>query len=55
VVNLSPQKDLVMKEAFRVLRQGGEFFFSDVYCDRRLPQSVREHKLLWGECIAGAM
>lgn len=55
VVNLSPRKDLVLQEAYRVLRHGGEFFFSDVYCDRRLPESVRSHKLLWGECIAGAM
>ncbi len=55
VVNLSPRKDLVLKEAYRVLREGGEMHFSDVYCDRRLPASVRQHKLLWGECIAGAL
>jgi arsenite methyltransferase len=30
-------------------------YFSDVYCDRRLPESVRKHELLWNECIAGAM
>lgn len=28
---------------------------SDVYCDRRLPESVRSHEVLWGECIAGAL
>ena len=48
-------QDLVLKEAYRALRFGGEFFFSDVYCDRRLPDSVRKHEVLWGECIAGAM
>ena len=37
VVNLSPDKPAVLREAFRVLREGGEFYFSDVYGDRRLP------------------
>jgi SAM-dependent methyltransferase len=55
VVNLSPRKDLVLREAYRVLRNGGEMYFSDVYCDRRLPESVRQHRVLWGECIAGAL
>jgi hypothetical protein len=39
----------------RALAPGGEFYFSDVYCDRRLPESVRRHGVLWGECIAGAL
>ena len=34
VVNLSPRKDLVMAEVARVLKPGGEFYFSDVFCDR---------------------
>ncbi len=55
VVNLSPRKDLVLREVARVLKNGGEFYFRDVYCDRRLPDTVRAHKLLWGECIAGAL
>lgn len=55
VINLSPRKDLVLKEVFKCLKEGGEFHFSDVYCDRRLPQKVREHQVLWGECIAGAL
>jgi arsenite methyltransferase len=55
VVNLSPRKDLVLREAYRALRFGGEFFFSDVYCDRRLPEPVQKHQILWGECISGAM
>eukprot|EP00762_Andalucia_godoyi_P008445 ANDGO_05750.mRNA.1 Putative arsenite methyltransferase len=55
VVNLSPSKARVLSEVFRVLRNGGEFFFSDVFCDRRLPQSVRENELLLGECIGGAL
>ncbi|DBB01356.1 TPA: hypothetical protein ACH3X1_013679 [Trebouxia sp. C0004] len=55
VVNLSPDKERVLKEAYRVLADGGEFFFSDLYCTRRLPEHVKENKLLWGEGIAGAL
>ena len=33
----------------------GEFYFSDVYCDRRLPDDVRAHETLFGECIGGAL
>lgn len=55
VVNLSPDKPRVLKEAYRVLAPGGEFYFSDVYCDRRLPEEVRNDEVLWGECIAGAL
>lgn len=45
VINLSPDKQRVLQETYRVLAPGGEFYFSDVYCDRRLPQSVRDHKV----------
>lgn len=55
VVNLSPDKPRVISEAYRVLAPGGEMFFSDVYCDRRLPKEVQQHEVLWGECISGAM
>lgn len=39
-INLSPDKARVLREAWRVLAPGGEMFFSDVYCDRRLPQEA---------------
>lgn len=55
VVNLSPDKPRVIKEVYRVLAPGGELYFSDVYCDRRLPEHVRKHEVLWGECISGAL
>jgi arsenite methyltransferase len=55
VVNLSPDKLSVLREAYRVLAEGGEFYFSDVYCDRRIPQAIRTHEVLLGECLAGAL
>ena len=55
VVNLSPDKDLVFQEVFRVLKEGGEFFFSDVYADRRLPSWAKEDTVLLGECLGGAL
>ena len=45
VLNLCPNKQRVLEQVYRVLAVGGEFFFSDVYCDRRLPGSVRQHKV----------
>ena len=45
VVNLSPDKKRVLEEAYRVLVNGGEFYFSDVYCDRRLPQDVKDDEV----------
>lgn len=55
VVNLSPDKESIMNEVFRVLKEGGEFFFSDVYADRRLPQWARQDPVLLGECLGGAL
>lgn len=55
VVNLSPDKPRVLREAYRVLRAGGELYFSDVYSDRRVPEAARRDKLLWGECVSGAL
>merc|ERR1719356_555731 len=55
VINLSPDKESVLSEAFRLLKPGGELYFSDVYADRRVPQNLREDSVLWGECISGAL
>jgi len=55
VVNLSLDKPAVLRGMFGALRFGGEAVFSDVYCDRRLPESARGHEVLWGECVAGAL
>jgi SAM-dependent methyltransferase len=48
VINLSPAKDKVLAEVHRVLAPRGEMYFSDVYCDRRLPDGLRTHPVLLG-------
>ena len=55
VVNLSPDKDAVLHEVHRLLKPGGEFYFSDVYADRRVPAAVRNDPVLYGECLGGAL
>lgn len=55
VVNLSPDKKKVIQGVYNALREGGEFFFSDVYANRRLTQEARQHEVLWGECLSGAL
>ena len=55
VVNLATDKRAVLAEAYRVLREGGEFYFSDVYCDRRLPEHLATDRELYGECLGGAL
>lgn len=54
VVNLSPDKERVMREVLRVLKPGGELYFADVYADRRLPTALRQDPVLLGECLGGA-
>ena len=55
VINLSADKDRVLREAFRVLRPGGRFAVSDVVVRGEVPAAVRESMLLWAGCIAGAL
>ncbi len=55
VLNLSPDKPRVMREIFRVLRTGGELYFSDVYADRRVPAELAADPVLLGECLGGAL
>lgn len=55
VINLSADKDRVLREAFRVLKPGGRFAVSDVVTRGDVPEEVRKHMLLWVGCIAGAL
>ncbi len=54
VVNLSFNKPKLLSEIFRVLKPGGELYFSDVFTSRRIPAELKEDPVLIGECIAGA-
>jgi arsenite methyltransferase len=55
VINLSADKDKVLREAFRVLKPGGRFAVSDVVVRGNVPDEVRKSVLLWVGCIAGAL
>lgn len=55
VVNLSIDKLAVLKGVFDLLKPGGEFYFADVYADRRLPEAVRDDPVVYGECLGGAL
>jgi SAM-dependent methyltransferase len=55
VLNLAPDKAAVLAEAWRVLKPGGEFYFSDVYTDRRVPKALATDAVLYGECLSGAL
>ena len=55
VINLSADKDRVLREAFRVLRPGGRFAVSDVVTRGPVPAEIRASMLLWVGCMAGAL
>src|SRR5919106_1511451 len=55
VINLSVDKDAVLREAFRVLRPGGRFAVSDVVIRGEVPPEVRRSMELWTGCVAGAL
>jgi arsenite methyltransferase len=55
VINLSADKDRVLREAFRVLKPGGRFAVSDVVTRGVVPEGIRQNMLLWVGCIAGAL
>ena len=55
VINLSVDKPAVFRGAYSLLKPGGELYFSDVYCDRRLSDAVRSDPVLYGECLGGAL
>jgi radical SAM/Cys-rich protein len=55
VINLVEDKEMVLQQIFTILKYGGEFYFSDVYADRRVPPSIKDNEILYGECLGGAL
>jgi arsenite methyltransferase len=55
VINLSPDKDKVFEEAFRVLKSGGKMFVSDIVLLQELPEEIKNNKDLLSGCVAGAL
>ncbi len=55
VINLATDKPAVLRQAWRLLKPGGEFYFADVYADRRVPPAVAADPTLYGECLGGAL
>ena len=55
VINLSPDKDAVFREAFRVLRPGGRMTVSDIVIHGELPESLRKSLDAWAGCLSGAL
>ncbi len=55
VINLATDKQAVLNEAWRLLCEGGELYFADIYADRRIPEELRSDPVLYGECLSGAL
>ena len=54
MINLSPQKDAVFKDAYRVLKPGGRLAISDVVATAELPQDMKQDLDLYSGCMSGA-
>ncbi len=55
VINLATDKEKVLNDVYKLLKPGGEMYFSDVYSDRRISQELQNDPVLWGECLSGAL
>nr|XP_032824679.1 arsenite methyltransferase-like [Petromyzon marinus] len=55
VICLCPDKKLVLKEAYKVLKTGGEMYYSDMYANAVVPSDIKSSPCLWGEGMGGAM
>jgi arsenite methyltransferase len=55
VINLCTDKAAVLKACYKLLKPGGELYFSDVYSNRRVPTALQQDTVMWGECLSGAL
>jgi ubiquinone/menaquinone biosynthesis C-methylase UbiE len=55
VINLSPDKEKVFNEVFRVLNSGGKLAVSDIVTDGPLPETIKQSLSMWAGCVAGAV
>lgn len=55
VINLSPDKEQVFREAFRILKPGGKLAVSDIVLLKDLPENIRKDLSAWSECVSGAI
>ncbi|MFQ5863088.1 MAG: methyltransferase domain-containing protein, partial [Candidatus Brocadiales bacterium] len=55
VINLSPDKKQVLREMWRILKDHGRIVVSDIVSDKKVPGHLRADKLLWGQCLSGAL
>jgi radical SAM/Cys-rich protein len=55
VINLVEDKAGILAQIHALLKPGGEFYFSDIYADRRVPDELRRDRVLHGECLGGAL
>jgi arsenite methyltransferase len=55
VINLCLNKEKVLRDAYNLLKDGGEMYFSDVYTNKRVPQELTLDAELYGECLSGAL
>lgn len=55
VINLTEDKEVVLRQVYEVLKFGGEMYFADIYADRRVPEEISRDPVLRGECLGGAL
>lgn len=55
VLNLCQDKKAVLEHCHSLLKEGGEMYFSDVYASRRVSMELQSNKVMWGECLSGAL
>lgn len=55
VINLSTDKQKVLSDCYKVLKQGGEMYFTDVYVNKRISKEIARDSVIYGECLGGAL